>query len=114
MEIADLNLSVRDFNAVKRFGIQSTEELIERLPNFCKEHQRTGAKVTEALHKLGLMPFHLGEWVEPERCAEELAPEELLEGAFIILPSKGTLTGIMNFLRDIRSLGPYPHMMQPT
>jgi hypothetical protein len=85
VKIAELNLSVRDFNAVKRFGIQSTEELIERLPNFCKEHRRTGAKVTEALHKLGLLPFHLGEWVEPERCAEELAPEEFREGAFIIM-----------------------------
>ena len=85
MEIADLNLSVRDFNAVKRFGINSTEKLIERLPDFCKEHRRTGAKVTEALHKLGLLPFHLGEWVEPERCAEELTPEEFQEGAFIIM-----------------------------
>ncbi len=85
MDIAELNLSVRDFNAVKRFGINSTEELIERLPDFCKEHRRTGAKVTEALHKHGLLPFHLGEWVEPERCAEELAPEEFREGAFIIM-----------------------------
>lgn len=85
MDIAELNLSVRDFNAVKRFGINSTEELIERLPDFCKEHRRTGAKVTETLHKLGLLPFHLGEWVEPERCAEELAPEEFREGAFIIM-----------------------------
>jgi hypothetical protein len=85
VNIAELNLSVRDFNAVKRFGINSTEELIERLPDFCKEHRRTGAKVTEALHKLELLPFHLGEWVEPERCAEELAPEEFREGAFIIM-----------------------------
>ncbi len=85
VDIAELNLSVRDFNAVKRFGINSTEELIERLPDFCKEHRRTGAKVTEALHKLGLLPFHLGEWVEPERCAEELAPEEFREAAFIIM-----------------------------
>ena len=85
MDIAELNLSVRDFNAVKRFGINSTDELIERLPDFCKEHRRTGAKVTEALHKLGLLPFHLGEWVEPERCAEELDPEEFREGAFIIM-----------------------------
>lgn len=85
MDIADLNLSVRDFNAVKRFGINSTEELIERLPDFCKEHRRTGAKVTEALHKLGLLPFHLGEWIEPERCAEELATEEFREGTFIIM-----------------------------
>jgi len=85
VDIAELNLSVRDFNAVKRFGINSTEMLIERLPDFCKEHRRTGAKVTEALHKLGLLPFHLGEWVEPERCAEELAPEEFREGAFIIM-----------------------------
>lgn len=85
MDIAELNLSVRDFNAVKRFGINSTEELIERLPDFCKEHRRTGAKVTEALHKHGLLPFHLGEWVEPERCAGELAPEEFREGAFIIM-----------------------------
>lgn len=85
MDISDMNLSVRDFNAVKRFGINSTGELIERLPDFCKEHRRTGAKVTEALHKLGLLPFHLGEWVEPERCTEELAPEEFQEGAFIIM-----------------------------
>lgn len=85
MEIAELNLDVRDFNAVKRFGINSTGELLARLPDFCKEHRRTGAKVTEALHKLGLLPFHLGEWVEPEHCAEELAPEEFREGAFIIM-----------------------------
>lgn len=85
MDISELNLSVRDFNAVKRFGINSTGELLARLPDFCKEHRRTGAKVTEALHKLELLPFHLGEWVEPERCAEELAPEEFREGAFIIM-----------------------------
>ena len=85
MDISELNLSVREFNAVKRFGINTTEELIERLPEFCRHSKKAGAAVTEQLHKLGLLPFHLGEWVEPERCGDELLPEEFREGEFVIM-----------------------------
>lgn len=85
MNISELDLSVRDFNAVKRFGINTTEELIERLPEFCLTARKTGAKVMEVLYNRGLLPFHLGEWVEPDRCGEELRPEEFQEGEFVIM-----------------------------
>ncbi len=50
MDILELDLSVRDFNAVKRFGINTTEELIERLSDFCLTSRKTGAKLMEVLH----------------------------------------------------------------
>lgn len=84
MDISELDLSCSDFNAVKRSGINTTDELIERLPEFCLTARKTGAKVMEALHERGLLPFHLGEWVEPDRCGETLRPEELHEGEFVI------------------------------
>ena len=85
MKIEELNLDVRTYNAVKRFGINTTEELIERLPELCQNAKKAGTAATEQLHKLGLLPFHLGEWVEPERCGDELLPEEFREGEFVIM-----------------------------
>lgn len=85
MDIADLNLSVRDFNAVKRFGIGSVEDLIERLPEFCEHAKATAGRVTEALAECGALPCKLGQWVEPDECGEEIQPEELRPGEFVIM-----------------------------
>lgn len=78
MDLSELNLSVRDFNAVKRFGVNSVEELIERLPEFCGHAKNAAGRVTEALAECGALPYKIGEWVEPDECGEEIDPEELL------------------------------------
>lgn len=80
-----MNLSVRDYNAVKRFGISSAEELVERLPYFCEHAKATAGRVTEALHECGMLPFKLGQWVEPDQCGEEIEPEELEAGEFVVM-----------------------------
>ena len=85
MDLSELNLSVRDFNAVKRFGISSAEELVERLPYFCEHAKATAGRVTEALHECGMLPFKLGQWVEPDQCGEEIEPEELEAGEFVVM-----------------------------
>lgn len=85
MDLSELNLSVRDFNAVKRFGVNSVEELIERLPEFCGHAKNAAGRVTEALAKCGALPYKIGEWVEPDECGEEIAPEELLPGELVIM-----------------------------
>ena len=85
MNLSELNLSVRDFNAVKRFGVNSVEELVERLPYFCEHAKATAGRVTEALHECGMLPFKLGQWVEPDQCGEEIGPEELEAGEFVVM-----------------------------
>ena len=85
MDLSELNLSVRDFNAVKRFGIGSVEDLIERLPEFCEHAKSTAGRVTEALHERGMLPFKLGQWVEPNQCGDAIEPEELETGDFVIM-----------------------------
>ena len=45
MDIEDLGLSVRTYNAVKRYGINTTEELAERIDEFCK-HVRKPVKLS--------------------------------------------------------------------
>lgn len=85
MDLSELNLSVRDFNAVKRFGIVSVEDLIERLPEFCGHAKSTAGRVTEALAECGALPYKIGQWVEPDECGEEIQPEELRPGEFVIM-----------------------------
>ena len=85
VDISELGLSVRDFNAVKRFGINTTEELLARLPDFCEHAKATAGRVTEALHECGMLPFKLGQWVEPDQCEEEIEPEELEAGDFVVM-----------------------------
>lgn len=51
MEIEKLGLSVRTYNAVKRFGINTAEELAERIDEFCKHAQKSGEEAREALKK---------------------------------------------------------------
>lgn len=52
MEIEKLGLSVRTYNAVKRYGINTTEELAERIDEFCKHAPKYGAEAREALSKV--------------------------------------------------------------
>ena len=85
MDISELNLSVRDYNAVMRFGISSAEELVERLPYFCEHAKGAAGRVAEALHEHGMLPFKLGQWVEPGQCGDEIEPEELETGDFVIM-----------------------------
>lgn len=85
MDLSELNLSVRDFNAVKRFGIGSVEDLIERLPEFYEHAKSTAGRVTEALAECGALPYKIGQWVEPRECGEEIDPEELRPGEFVIM-----------------------------
>lgn len=85
MDLSELNLSVRDFNAVKRFGVSSVEELIERLPEFCGHAKNAAGRVTEALAECGALPYKIGEWVEPDECGEEIDPEELRPGELVIM-----------------------------
>lgn len=85
MDLSELNLSVRDFNAVKRFGVNSVEELIERLPEFCGHAKNAAGRVTEALAECGALPYKIGQWVEPDECGEEIDPEELLPGELVIM-----------------------------
>lgn len=85
MDLSELNLSVRDYNAVKRFGINTAEELVERLPYFCEHAKATAGRVTEALHEHGMLPFKIGQWVEPDQCGEEIEPGELKTGDFVIM-----------------------------
>lgn len=85
MDLSELNLSVRDFNAVKRFGVNSVEELIERLPEFCEHAKSTAGRITEALAECGALPYKIGQWVEPDECGEEIQPEELLPGELVIM-----------------------------
>ena len=85
MDLSELNLSVRDFNAVKRFGVNSVEELIERLPEFCEHAKGAAGRVTEALHERDLIPYKLGQWVEPVECGDEIEPGELETGDFVIM-----------------------------
>lgn len=80
-----MGLSVRDFNAVKRFGINTTEELLARLPDFCEHAKGAARRVTEALHGRDLIPYKLGQWVEPVECGGEIQPEELKAGDFVIM-----------------------------
>ena len=85
MDLSELNLSVRDFNAVKRFGIGSVEDLIEHLPEFCEHAKSTTGRITEALAECGALPYKIGQWVEPDECGEEIQPEELLPGELVIM-----------------------------
>lgn len=85
MDLSELNLSVRDFNAVKRFGVNSVEELIERLPEFCGHAKNAAGRVTEALAECGALPYKIGEWVEPDECGDEIQPEELRPGELVIM-----------------------------
>lgn len=50
--IEELGLSVRAYNAVKRYGINTTEELAERIDEFCKHSSKYGAEAREALSKM--------------------------------------------------------------
>lgn len=52
MNIEELGLSVRAYNAVKRYGINTTEELAERIDEFCKHAPKYGAEAREALSKV--------------------------------------------------------------
>ena len=52
MDIEELGLSVRAYNAVKRYGINTTEELAERIDEFCKHAPKYGAEAREALSKV--------------------------------------------------------------
>lgn len=52
MDIEELGLSVRAYNAVKRYGINTTEELAERIDEFCKHAPKFGAEAREALSKV--------------------------------------------------------------
>ena len=52
MDIEELGLSVRTYNAVKRFGINTAEELAERIDEFCKHAPKFGAEAREALKKM--------------------------------------------------------------
>ena len=85
MDLSELNLSVRDYNAVKRFGIGSVEDLIERLPEFCGHAKNAAGRVTEALAECGALPYKIGQWVESDECGEEIDPEELLPGELVIM-----------------------------
>ena len=85
MDLSELNLSIRDFNAVKRFGVNSVEELIERLPEFCEHAKSTAGRVTEALAECGALPYKIGQWVEPDECGEEIDPEELRPGELVVM-----------------------------
>lgn len=52
MDIEELGLSVRAYNAVKRYGVNTTEELAERIDEFCKHAPKYGAEAREALSKV--------------------------------------------------------------
>ena len=52
MEIEKLGLSVRAYNGVKRYGINTTEELAERIDEFCKHAPKYGVEAREALSKV--------------------------------------------------------------
>lgn len=52
MDIEELGLSVRAYNAVKRYDINTTEELAERIDEFCKHAPKYGAEAREALSKV--------------------------------------------------------------
>lgn len=52
MDIEELGLSVRAYNAVKRYDINTTEELAERIDEFCKHAPKFGAEAREALSKM--------------------------------------------------------------
>ena len=52
MDIEELGLSVRAYNGVKRYGINTTEELAERIDEFCKHAPKFGAEAREALSKV--------------------------------------------------------------
>lgn len=52
MDIEKLGLSVRAYNGVKRYGINTTEELAERIDEFCKHAPKFGAEAREALSKV--------------------------------------------------------------
>ena len=52
MDIEELGLSVRAYNAVKRYGINTTEELAERIDEFCKHAPKYGEEAREALSKV--------------------------------------------------------------
>lgn len=54
MEIEKLGLSVRTYNAVKRFGINTVEELAERIDEFCKHAQKSGEEAREVLKNMEL------------------------------------------------------------
>ena len=52
MDIEELGLSVRAYNGVKRYGINTTEELAERIDEFSKHAPKFGAEAREALSKV--------------------------------------------------------------
>lgn len=54
--LEDLGLSVRTYNAVKRYGITTVDELSERIDEFCGHAPRFGAEAREAIEKLGSAP----------------------------------------------------------
>ena len=49
MNIEELDLSVRTYNAVKRYGINTVEELTEHIDEFCKHAPSCGAEARKAL-----------------------------------------------------------------
>ncbi|GEM_PF-1953994 len=54
--LEDLGLSVRTYNAVKRYGITTVDELSERIDEFCGHSPKFGAEAREAIEKLGSAP----------------------------------------------------------
>ena len=54
--LEDLGLSVRTYNAVKRYGITTVDELSERIDEFCGHAPKFGAEAREAIEKLGSAP----------------------------------------------------------
>ena len=54
MNIEDLGLSVRAYNAAKRFGIDTVEQLEERIDEFCGHSAKYGEEAREALSKVSV------------------------------------------------------------
>lgn len=54
--LEDLGLSVRTYNAVKRYGITTVDELSERIDEFCGHAPKFGTEAREAIEKLGSAP----------------------------------------------------------
>lgn len=54
MNIEDLGLSVRAYNAAKRFGIDTVEQLEERIDEFCEHSAKHGEEAREALSKVSV------------------------------------------------------------
>ena len=54
MNIEELGLSVRAYNAAKRFGIDTVEQLEERIDEFCGHSAKYGEEAREALSKVSV------------------------------------------------------------